>query len=269
MALPININELLHGNTIEWDRIEMKKGWNPEDIVHGNYFLCTLPVHPLAQRESAKEIDVETADKESKFNSLKDAIFYLRSSDDQITTKDNKLILSMLRDIAYRLRSDNDQRLTQEEKPNRHKLDLLFVKTLMYCNTPKSREEIFKHIEIYNNSRNFTEYIKPIIEPDWLQYTIPDKPTSKNQQYITATFVTKWIEGDFINSKRIPVSSSTIHSVGYVAEKQILEIEFHHGAIYQYLDVSKEVYDELMQADSIASYFMNEIKNKYNSQKIP
>lgn len=34
MALPININELLHGNTIEWDRIELKKGWNPEDIIH-------------------------------------------------------------------------------------------------------------------------------------------------------------------------------------------------------------------------------------------
>jgi ATP-dependent DNA helicase RecG len=34
MALPINIHELLHGNTVEWDRIELKKGWNPEDIIH-------------------------------------------------------------------------------------------------------------------------------------------------------------------------------------------------------------------------------------------
>jgi ATP-dependent DNA helicase RecG len=34
MALPINIEELLHGNTVEWDRIEFKKGWNPEDIIH-------------------------------------------------------------------------------------------------------------------------------------------------------------------------------------------------------------------------------------------
>lgn len=39
MALPINIKELLHGNTIEWDRIELKKGWNPEDIVHS---LCAF-----------------------------------------------------------------------------------------------------------------------------------------------------------------------------------------------------------------------------------
>ena len=34
MALPINIDELLYGHTVEWDRIELKKGWNPEDIIH-------------------------------------------------------------------------------------------------------------------------------------------------------------------------------------------------------------------------------------------
>ena len=34
MALPINIDELLHGNTVEWDRIELKKSWNPEIILH-------------------------------------------------------------------------------------------------------------------------------------------------------------------------------------------------------------------------------------------
>lgn len=34
MALPININELLNGTTVEWERIEFKKGWNPEDVIH-------------------------------------------------------------------------------------------------------------------------------------------------------------------------------------------------------------------------------------------
>jgi ATP-dependent DNA helicase RecG len=38
MSLPVNIKNLLHGNTIEWERIELKKGWNPEDIIHS---LCT------------------------------------------------------------------------------------------------------------------------------------------------------------------------------------------------------------------------------------
>ncbi len=34
MALPINIADLLHGATIEWERLEFKQGWNPEDVVH-------------------------------------------------------------------------------------------------------------------------------------------------------------------------------------------------------------------------------------------
>ena len=34
MALPINITELIHGSTVEWERIEFKEGWNPEIILH-------------------------------------------------------------------------------------------------------------------------------------------------------------------------------------------------------------------------------------------
>ncbi len=34
MALPVNINTLLHGNTVEWERLEFKKGWNEESIMH-------------------------------------------------------------------------------------------------------------------------------------------------------------------------------------------------------------------------------------------
>jgi len=34
MALPINIEELIIGNIIESERIEYKKGWNPEKVLH-------------------------------------------------------------------------------------------------------------------------------------------------------------------------------------------------------------------------------------------
>ncbi|WP_147679175.1 RNA-binding domain-containing protein [Algibacter pacificus] len=34
MALPINIESLINGDTIEWERIEFKQNWNPEDILH-------------------------------------------------------------------------------------------------------------------------------------------------------------------------------------------------------------------------------------------
>ena len=34
MALPINIERLLKGNIVEWERLDFKQGWNPEDVVH-------------------------------------------------------------------------------------------------------------------------------------------------------------------------------------------------------------------------------------------
>lgn len=34
MPLPINIDEVLHGKTVEWERLEFKKGWNPEAVMH-------------------------------------------------------------------------------------------------------------------------------------------------------------------------------------------------------------------------------------------
>lgn len=34
MALPVNIEQLINGQTIEWERLEFKQGWNPEDVIH-------------------------------------------------------------------------------------------------------------------------------------------------------------------------------------------------------------------------------------------
>ncbi|MGA9212018.1 RNA-binding domain-containing protein [Kaistella sp.] len=34
MSLPINIHTLVHGDAIEWERLEFKRGWNPEEVAH-------------------------------------------------------------------------------------------------------------------------------------------------------------------------------------------------------------------------------------------
>lgn len=34
MPLPINIQDLLSGHVVEWDRLEFKEGWNPEETIH-------------------------------------------------------------------------------------------------------------------------------------------------------------------------------------------------------------------------------------------
>lgn len=34
MPLPINIDDLLHGKSVEWERLELKTGWNPLETLH-------------------------------------------------------------------------------------------------------------------------------------------------------------------------------------------------------------------------------------------
>ena len=63
--------------------------------------------------------------------------------------------------------------------------------------------------------------------------------------------------------KRKPLESRTIRSVGYVARRQILEIEFQSGAVYQYLDVPQKVHEELIGAKSKGQYFNREIRDDY------
>lgn len=59
---------------------------------------------------------------------------------------------------------------------------------------------------------------------------------------------------------RIKVASSDISSVGYDSSKQVLEIEFLKGSIYQYSNVSFSLYNSLMGADSKGKYFNQFIK---------
>ena len=33
MALPVNISALITGKTVEWERIELRKGWHPERTI--------------------------------------------------------------------------------------------------------------------------------------------------------------------------------------------------------------------------------------------
>jgi len=55
MALPVNIEQLLNGNIVEWERLDFKQGWNPEDVMHtmcafandmhnwgGGYVICGI-----------------------------------------------------------------------------------------------------------------------------------------------------------------------------------------------------------------------------------
>jgi hypothetical protein len=68
--------------------------------------------------------------------------------------------------------------------------------------------------------------------------------------------------------KRKEVESSNLASVGYDAKKKILEIEFNHDGVYQYFDVPKSEYEALMNADSHGRYFVHNIQDDLEYERI-
>lgn len=62
---------------------------------------------------------------------------------------------------------------------------------------------------------------------------------------------------------RVPVTSSSILSVGYDGARHVLEIEFRNGNVYQYLHVPAAAHRLLLQARSIGEYVNNVIKPRF------
>ena len=67
---------------------------------------------------------------------------------------------------------------------------------------------------------------------------------------------------------RIPIDSTSLKSVGYDTSARTLEVEFHHGAVYVYLDVPQDVFEELKAAESKGRFFNSNIRSVYTHEKL-
>lgn len=68
--------------------------------------------------------------------------------------------------------------------------------------------------------------------------------------------------------ERVHVASSNLRAVGYDAEEQTLEVEFHSGSIYHYFNVPEYKYEGLMRASSKGGYLNDHIKGVYRYRQI-
>jgi hypothetical protein len=72
-------------------------------------------------------------------------------------------------------------------------------------------------------------------------------------------------EGPMINNM---VLSREIEWIGYEHKRNMLQVEFIIGSIYQYENVPETVYQEFLTAPSHGRFFESNIKNKYQVRKI-
>jgi len=56
---------------------------------------------------------------------------------------------------------------------------------LEFCRQARSRDEIMAHIGLSHREHFRTAILQPLLEAGFLQPTIPDKPTSPKQKYLT------------------------------------------------------------------------------------
>ncbi len=68
--------------------------------------------------------------------------------------------------------------------------------------------------------------------------------------------------------KMTAVDSTTLRTIGYDAERQLLQIEFQNRSLYQYFDVPAAVYEELLQAPSKGTYFNQSIRPKFDFARV-
>ncbi|WP_373543601.1 KTSC domain-containing protein [Chamaesiphon sp.] len=66
----------------------------------------------------------------------------------------------------------------------------------------------------------------------------------------------------------LPACSTMAAQVGYDRDREILQIEFNSGAVYQYSAVEPEIWEDLQATDSIGSFYNQEIKGYYPSTRI-
>ena len=62
--------------------------------------------------------------------------------------------------------------------------------------------------------------------------------------------------------------STMISEIEYNEDEKLLRLKFAKGGWYEYKDVPKEVYSDLLASDSIGKYFLANIKNRYETAKL-
>ena len=61
--------------------------------------------------------------------------------------------------------------------------------------------------------------------------------------------------------KREPVRSEAIRSIGYDPVRRVQQVQFHSGAVYDYLEVPEDVHLAVMRAESVGEAFSRCVRN--------
>lgn len=177
MALRINMCELTEGKSTGFQVIRdaMAANGNPEPIFYTDdqqlLFMVTLPCHDeMKMSRSATKITHKDVD----------AAFSKGISIEQLSVLLNNDI-SGVKDYLREILSNMEATKTATKSVSKSTSKLL--KVIDALTQTKTRESLLKELGLSNHSDNYEAYIKPLLRNGLIELTLPEKPTSRFQEY--------------------------------------------------------------------------------------
>ena len=127
------------------------------------FFLLEIPVHPEFTAQDTNLINSEKENRDQGEDLDRDQDTSLINNEENIRNQVRNQVGNHVRDQV---------------------IDRI-IKTLRFCFEPKTKREVLDNLNLTNKSTNFKLNVLPAIEVELLKMTIPNKPNSKHQKYIT------------------------------------------------------------------------------------
>lgn len=138
-----------------------------------NEFVVTVERKDIDDRDSDRvnDRDGDREDREKRDKEDKDNLLKNRNIEKQESSKRDE---------------DRDEETKDQNRVVRipyKQLSSVQKNIIQYCSIPRTAKEIMDHVGYYNNTKNMSSLVKPLLELGLLEMTEPDKPKSKNQKY--------------------------------------------------------------------------------------
>lgn len=136
-----------------------------------NEFIVTVERRNTGENGAQTDRDDDREDRDKRDKGAKDNSLVTRRIENQGTSKRDRVGTEEAED-GSRIMHTPYRLLTSVQKD-----------IIQFCSIPRTAKEIMDHIGYYNNSKNMTAYVRPLLEMGYLEMTEPEKPNSKNQKY--------------------------------------------------------------------------------------
>jgi len=205
MALPVNIRELINGRTVEWERIEFKRGWNPIPTLHsicafandfnnwgGGYIIIGIkiisypgPLPPLSKDNLNNERITARRYRNRRIGDFLKELHLTEGRGTGFPKMRRAMKENGSPDPVFETDGDRSYFMTILAAHPEARVSEQVIQILEFCRTERKKQEILNYLNLSPAYRNYKRHILPLLQNGLLSFTIPDKPRSRLQKYRT------------------------------------------------------------------------------------